>query len=117
MKSIKMLWQIIPLIYKKINISIKFLIFNSLKKLIMKKTFVIAGCVLLLTACGQISVKGAWSKEDKDRANAEIKKVDADLDILGDKKLENNYDDFKSADSDEKGCEKLAVECATELMQ
>ncbi len=93
----------------------------------MKKTFVIAGCVLLLTACGQISVKGAWSKEDKDRANAEIKKVDADLDILGDKKqayidcylekLENNYDDFKSADSDEKGCEKLAVECATELMQ
>jgi hypothetical protein len=93
----------------------------------MKKSFIIIGSILLLTACGQTSKKGAWNKEDKDKANQEIKKVDADLSILGDKKqayvdcylekLENNYDNFTAADSDEKGCAKLAVDCVTELMK
>jgi hypothetical protein len=93
----------------------------------MKKSFIIVVSILLLTACGQTSKKGAWNKEDKDRANKEIKKVEADLSILGDKKqayidcylekLENNYDNFSAADTDEKGCEKLAIDCATELMQ
>ena len=93
----------------------------------MKKLIFAASAALLIVSCGNSSVKGAWNKEDMDKANQEIKSVDADLKVLGDKKqayidcylqkLENNYENFQAADSDEKGCEKLAVECASELFE
>ncbi len=93
----------------------------------MKKFLIVFSAAMLLFACGEKSKKGAWTEKDKEKANSEIKKVEKDLDLLGDKKqayidcylekIENSYDNFLAADSDEKGCEKLAIECGEEIFQ
>lgn len=82
--------------------------------------------VAFLASCGEASKKGAWSDADKATMDSEIKKIDSDLDNLGDnkqafidcytEKVEANYESFTAADSDVKGCEKLAMDCATEFM-
>ena len=80
--------------------------------------------IAFLVACNG-SKKGAWSDDDKKRANEEIKKVESKLDILGDKKqgyidcyldkLENNYENFDAANKDAKGCEKHAMDCLNDI--
>ncbi|NCA22962.1 MAG: hypothetical protein EBS86_17780 [Crocinitomicaceae bacterium] len=91
----------------------------------MKKIFLMVSAVVLLAACNG-SKKGAWSEDDKKLANEEIKKAGSSLDALGDKKdayvdcylekLEDNYENFDAANSDQKGCEKHAMDCATEII-
>jgi len=88
-----------------------------------KALFVILGLVLI-TAC-ESSKKGAWSQADKDLANAEIAKIEGELDALGEnkqafidcylEKVEDNYSSFAEADADMAGCEALSMECATEV--
>jgi len=80
--------------------------------------------VAFLVACNG-SKKGAWSDEDKKRADDEVKKVESSLDVLGDKKeayincyldkLENNYKSFDDANKDQKGCEKHALDCIQDI--
>ena len=40
----------------------------------MKKSFIIIGSILLLTACGQTSKKGAWNKEERTKLIRKLKK-------------------------------------------
>lgn len=100
------------------------------KIIIMKNTFKLLLVSLILvgmTACGGGSKKGAWSDADKDKAKEELKKIDDDLSILGDKKdafiecylkkVEENYDSFDAANKDEAGCSKLAEKCVGETMK
>ena len=82
--------------------------------------------VAFLASCGESSVAGAWSDADKAAMDAEVKKVEGDLDALGDKKqdfidcytekVEAEYDNFTEANSDVEGCKKLAMDCATSVM-
>jgi hypothetical protein len=54
-------------------------------------------------------------------------RVKGSLDVLGDKKqayidcywkkVEANYENFEKANSDVSGCQKLAMDCATEAMK
>lgn len=93
----------------------------------MNKLLLTVATAMLLFSCGESSKKGAWNQEDKDRFNAEMKKIDNELNVLGDKKqayidcyyekVVNNYDNFVEADSDERGCGVLATECASELFE
>lgn len=80
----------------------------------------------MLVSCGEVSEKGNWNEEDKKKADDAIAEIDGELDAFGDKKqefidcylekVEANYDNFASADSDLSGCEKLAEECVNEVM-
>jgi len=91
----------------------------------MKKVFIAVAAIALLASCDS-SKKGAWSKEEKDKASAEMKKIESSLDALGDKKqqyidcylgkIEDNYNNFDEANKDQKGCEKLAMECANDVI-
>lgn len=91
----------------------------------MKKGIFVVLSLILLTAC-DISTKGSWSEEDKALAQAEVDKIDKELDYLGEhkqafidcylEKAEANYSSFKEADADAPGCEKLALECSEEIM-
>lgn len=93
----------------------------------MKKIILTVAVALVLVSCGQSSKKGAWSQEDKDKFNKEMEKVKGSLDVLGDKKqayidcywkkVEANYENFEKANSDVSGCQKLAMDCATEAMK
>lgn len=84
---------------------------------------------MILTSCtttAGVSKKGNWNAEDKAKADAAIAAVDSDLDAFGDKKqdfidcylqkIEANYKNFNSADSDLDGCSKLAEKCAKEVL-
>ncbi|MDB4516076.1 hypothetical protein N9089_00605 [Crocinitomicaceae bacterium] len=106
----------------------KFSIFREIK-LIMKKTFIAIAALSLfvLTACGGSS-KGNWTDEDKEKAKAEMNSERATLEsVIGAEKtdqfidcvvekIEQEYDGFESADSDEAGIEKIAEECMKDLM-
>lgn len=94
----------------------------------MKKTFIAVAALglFVLASCGGSS-KGNWNEEDKTKAQEAVDKVKADLEVvLGDdaekyidcylEKVENEYDNFDSADTDKEGCEKLAKECMEEIM-
>lgn len=91
----------------------------------MKYIFYSIAVSAMLVSCSG-SKKGAWSDDDKKKANDEMKKVESSLDILGDKKqqfidcyldkIEDNYDNFDAANKDEKGCSKLATDCMKEAM-
>ncbi len=93
-----------------------------MKKIILSA--VVAAAVL--TSCGGASTKGNWSDADKEKANEAVAEIDSELDVFGDKKqdfidcylekVEDNYDDFATADADLDGCSKLAEECAEEVM-
>lgn len=95
----------------------------------MKKMFPAALVIIALigmTACGPKSVKGKWTDDDKQRFNDEIKKVEAQLESLGEhkkafidcyfEKIEKNYDNFDQANTDKPGCEKLSMDCAKDIM-
>jgi len=90
----------------------------------MKKIITLVASLAFLVACNG-SKKGAWSDEDKKKANDEIKKVESSLDVLGDKKqvyidcyldkIEDGYENFDAANKDQKGCEKFAMDCVKEI--
>ncbi len=92
----------------------------------MKKIVMMVAAVAFLVACNG-SKKGAWSEEDKQKAKDEVKKVEASLDVLGDKKqdyidcylekIEDNYDNFDAANKDQKGCEKYAMDCVQDIFK
>ncbi|CAG5081083.1 hypothetical protein [Parvicella tangerina] len=73
-----------------------------------------------------VSSKGNWSTADKEKADAAVAAIDAELAVFGDKKqdfidcylekVENNYSSFAAADKDLDGCSALAESCATEVM-
>lgn len=91
----------------------------------MKKLILFVATAALIVSCNS-SKKGAWSDEDKKKANDEMKKVGSSLDMLGDKKqvfidcylekIEDNYDNFEAANKDQKGCEKQATSCMQEVI-
>lgn len=74
----------------------------------------------------EVSSVGNWSTADKEKADAAIAAIDAELAAFGDKKqdfidcylekVENTYSNFTDADSDLEGCSSLAESCATEVM-
>jgi hypothetical protein len=82
--------------------------------------------VAFLASCGEASKKGAWSDADKALMEAEVKKVEGDLDAFGDKKqdfidcytekVEAGYDNFAEANKDVEGCKTLAMDCAGSVM-
>ena len=79
---------------------------------------------LLLISCNT-SVKGNWSDSDKQNFYVEMEAVE-ELSDLGENKTkwiecylikcEANFSSFYQADSDEKGCEKIALECYDEVL-
>ena len=91
----------------------------------MKYIFYSIAVTAMLVSCSG-SKKGAWSDEDKKKADDEMQKVGSSLDILGDKKevfidcylekIEDNYDKCDAANTDEKGCAKLASDCMKEAI-
>ncbi len=89
-----------------------------------------AGCKKLALECNAAvfddgSVKGRWAQSNKDRYYKDMSSLD--LSNLGEnkqawldcylEKLEANYMSYREANLDEKGCEKLAIECSSVLMQ
>jgi hypothetical protein len=111
---------------KTLNLFFDFLTFilSLEKNRKMKKVLMMVAAVAFLVACNG-SKKGAWSDEDKQKAKDEVKKVEASLDVLGDKKqayidcyldkIEDNYDNFDAANKDQKGCEKHAMDCVKDI--
>ena len=79
---------------------------------------------LLLISCST-SVKGNWSDSDKQKFQIEMEAVE-ELSDLGENKTkwiecylikcEANFSSFYQADSDAKGCEKIALECYDEVL-
>lgn len=79
---------------------------------------------ILLHSCNG-SEKGKWTKEDKQKFREEMNSV-KELENFGPNKnkwiecylskCEANYSSFSSADQDQKGCEKIAVECNDEIL-
>lgn len=69
------------------------------------------------------SIKGKWSESDKQKSYKAME--DIDLSNLGENKTkwiecyinkaEANYSSLNEADNDEKGCEKIAIECYEEI--
>jgi hypothetical protein len=107
----------------------------------MKKAvvFVFGALMLVATACGgedkkesgdkkegETSKKGAWSKADIEKFDAEMEKIGSSLDAMGDQKeafidcyfekIQANYDSFAEANTDGPGASKYAEECAAEVM-
>lgn len=70
------------------------------------------------------SVKGKWSEADKTKFYADMQAVE-ELNNLGDNKdkwidcyfykLQKNFESYFAANSDQAGCEKLAVKCNEEI--
>lgn len=93
-----------------------------MKKIILSAALAVA----VLTSCGGVSEKGNWNEEDKKKADDAIAEIDSELDAFGDAKqefidcyldkVEANYASFAEADADLSGCEKLATECAEDVM-
>jgi hypothetical protein len=91
----------------------------------MKKIFYTIAVAAMIVSCSG-SKKGAWSEDDKKKANDEMKKIGTSLDMLGEKKqvfidcylekIEDNYDNFDAANKDEKGCAKHASTCMQEII-
>lgn len=91
----------------------------------MKYVFFSFTLTVMLASCSG-SKKGAWSDDDKKKANDEMKFVEFALEKFGDKKqviidcflekVEDNYDNFDAANKDDKGCAKLATDCVKEAM-
>ena len=88
-----------------------------------------AGCEKLAIDCSTEilsngSVVGKWSETDKQKFRDEMNGI-RELDDLGElkiqwvdcymKKCEANYSSFFEANTDEAGCEKLALACSNEL--
>lgn len=84
--------------------------------------------LLLISALGlnscNSSVKGKWSESDKNQFYKEMAAVD--MSNLGEnkdmwidcyyEKAEANFSSFMEANQDEKGCEKIALECTNQIL-
>ena len=113
-----------------IDINLKNSKFKYLKnkyKMKRKKSIQIALFIftsLLLISCN-ISVKGNWSDSDKLKFYIEMESVE-ELSALGENKTkwiecylnkcEANYSSFYNANSDDKGCEEIALECYDDVL-
>lgn len=85
---------------------------------------VIVFAVLVLTSCNG-SVKGKWSDSDKQRFIKEMEAIE-ELSNLGENKTkwiecylnkcEANFSSYFMANTDEEGCEKIALECSEEIL-
>jgi hypothetical protein len=94
-----------------------------MKKQSFKVLLIAAVISFSLFSCNS-SEKGKWSDSDKERFRKDMNDVKG-LDSFGDKKTkfiecyltkcEANFSSYYQADQDEAGCEKIAMECATEL--
>ena len=99
-------------------------------KLTNMKKFILAAGVLSLSltfvACGPKSKKGAWVDSDKKQFN-DICLGDDKIKELGEpgrelcecmiKKAEVQFDDFKQCNQDETADEKIAIDCADEVVK
>ena len=73
------------------------------------------------------SEKGAWNKEDIAKFNSEMQSIQADLDKLGPLKedflkcyfqtIQNTFHSFNDAISNSTTCQKLATDCANEIIK
>jgi hypothetical protein len=106
-----------------------------MKNNILRKIIVLS-FVLITTSCNtSTSVKGKWSKEEKEKLKSEIsKKAEEDEDYKELKKnkewkklynkiiecivenIESKYNNYDEADKDEKGLEKIGESCGEEVM-
>ncbi|HXA02477.1 MAG TPA: hypothetical protein VNW99_10850 [Cytophagaceae bacterium] len=95
----------------------------------MKKIILTASVLslsLMFVACGPKSKKGAWIDSDKKKFN-DICLGDEKIKELGEpgkelcecmiKKAEMQFDDFAQCDSDETADEKIATDCADEVVK
>ena len=79
----------------------------------------------LLISCND-SVKGKWSESDIQNFHSDMKSVDEDLAVFGEKKgewiecylskCEAKYSSYLDADSDEAGCEEIAIKCTEDIL-
>ncbi|MDG1842052.1 MAG: hypothetical protein P8I93_06880 [Crocinitomicaceae bacterium] len=73
------------------------------------------------------SMKGAWNKEDVAKFNNEMQSIQADLNKLGPLKedflkcyfqiIQNTFPSFNDAISNSSTCQKLATDCANEIIK
>ncbi len=78
---------------------------------------------LILISCND-SIKGKWSESDKQKFRKEMEEIE-ELSNFGLNKTkfiecylskcEANYSSYSEANTDEKGCGKIALECKDEL--
>ena len=92
----------------------------------MKKTMALI-CILIFAhsaVWAQTSQKGKWSRFDKDKFYLDMSKED--LSVFGDKKdawldcyflkLQDNFESYSDANTDEGGCSLLALACNDEVL-
>lgn len=80
---------------------------------------------LTLISCNG-SKKGAWTEDDKKKANIYIEQTEGSLEFLGNskqrfmdcylEKVENTYDNFDEANSDSEGTDSLTASCFAEIL-
>jgi Mor family transcriptional regulator len=97
---------------------------NKMKKKNSILFTVIIFTSIIISSCGNGSVKGKWSEDDKKKFNAEMEK--GDLSNLGEdkakwleiffSKAEAKYSSFAEADKDQEGCKALALEANDVLL-
>lgn len=89
----------------------------------MKNKLLLAVLAIMMLASCTGSKIGQWSEADKKTFNTDMNQVNLSafgpkkqlwLDLYY-KKLEANYDSYDKANQDESGCEKLALECNSEV--
>jgi hypothetical protein len=95
----------------------------------MKKIILTAGVVslsLIFVACGSGSKKGAWTDSDKKQFNdiclgndkiKELGEPGKELCECMIKKAEVQFDNFDQCNSDETADEKIAMDCADEVIK
>jgi hypothetical protein len=91
----------------------------------MKKIIICSTMFLLLISCNG-SKKGAWSKEDKLKAEKQILESEGALEFLGNNKqqfidcylenVENSYESFDDANADPKGSDELTASCLESVL-
>lgn len=94
-----------------------------MKRSVSTLFFLLLICALSLNSCNS-SVKGKWSESDKNQFYKEMAAVD--LSNLGEnkdmwidcyyEKAEANFSSFMAANQDEKGCERIALECSSQIL-
>ena len=96
-----------------------------MKKFKLSLVFAAVG-MMLLASCGEVSSKGNWTQENKDKADTEVATMRSQVEtMMGDKtdayldcyleKVEANYANFDEANGDMDGCTKLATECMEDM--
>jgi hypothetical protein len=98
---------------------------QTMKKIILT-VGVLSLSLMFVVACGPKSKKGAWTDADKKKFN-DICLGDEKIKELGEpgkelcdcmiKKAEAQFDDFNQCNSDETADEKIAMDCADEVVK